>query len=436
MCCNAGRINLSNISTEGLMRVLNSLCKGVGSRFTGSEGEVKAEEIIAMEFGKRGASVSEDAFDLKIWGCKEALLSIIGPERAEVECLPVSYTGSTGGRIRGEAVFLETASPFDMAKVSAEGRIGVMAGSIGGSHAPEEGADKLRRLVSSGLKGLIMVEDRVPTSLVRAEGIPPFWFKNGTMPRVSVSFQGGLKLRGKGVEVEMLIDASTRDVKSRNIVAEVPGSGRRSEVIVVTAHHDTVPNSVGACDNASGVASLLQLAEHFSREKTERTMRLISFGAEEQLSVGATNYATRHLGADGEVVLEVNLDGVGAGIGLNEVSVIGEAGLRDYVQSKLADSQYSAEVKEEVSPFSDHYPFSLHGIPSVWFRGRRPNFFFHSRLDDLDHIFVEDVAETARACAHLISSIDSSKALPFSREIPPEQWSKIGHYKKELYGLH
>lgn len=427
--------DLGDMPVENLTRSLSLLCKGVGSRFTGSEGESRAEEIIAREFGKLGASVSEDVFDLKIWSCKEALLDIIRPERADVECLPVSYTGSTDGRIRGEAVFMETASPFDLAKVSVDGRIGVMAGSIGGSHAPEEGSDKLRRLVSSGLKGLVMVEDRVPTSWVRAEGIPPFWFKHGTMPMVSVSFQDGLKLRGKGVEVEMLIDSSTSDVESRNIVAEIPGSSYKSEVVVVTAHHDTVPNSVGACDNASGVAILLQLAGHFSGTKTERTLRFISFGAEEQLSVGATSYAERHIGVDGEMVLEVNLDGVGAGIGVNEVSVIGGGGLSDYVKSKLAECDYSAEVKEEVSPFSDHYPFSMHGIPSVWFRGRRPNFFFHSKLDDLDHIFVEDIAETARAVAHLISSIDSSRSAPFSREIPQEQWSKIEHYKRELYGL-
>lgn len=427
---------MNDISIEGLTRTLNTLCKGVGSRFTGSEGESKAEEIIAKEFGKLGFSVSEDVFDLKIWSYKEALLSIIKPERVKVECQPVSYTGPTDGWIRSEAVFIETASPFDMAKASVGGKIGVMAGSIGGSHSTEEGSDKLRRLISSGLRGLVMIEDRVPTSWARAEGIPPFWFRDGTMPMVSVSFQDGLKLRGKGVEVEMLIDSSTRDVKSRNIVVDIPGSSdRRSEVITVTAHHDTVPNSVGACDNASGVAILLQLAELFSKRKTERTIRLISFGAEEQLSVGATSYAARNIGVDGEIVLEVNLDGVGAGIGINEVSVIGGVGLCDFVKSKLADSNYSAEVKEEVSPFSDHFPFSAAGIPSVWFRGRRPNFFFHSKLDDLDHIFVEDVAETARAIAHLISSVDSMAIMPFSREIPPEQLSKIEHYKRELYGL-
>jgi len=426
---------LSEISTTSLARILNSLCRDVGSRFTGSEGESKAEKIIGDEFSRLGASVSEDAFDLRIWDCKEALLRIVRPERVEVECLPVSYTKSTDGPISGEAIFIETASPFDMAKVSANGKIGVMAGSIGGSHAPEEGSDKLRRLVSSGLKGLIMIEDRVPTSWVRAEGIPPFWFKGGTMPMVSVSFQDGLKLRRRDVEVEMLIDSSTRDVKSRNIVAEIQGSDQNSETIVVSAHHDTVPNSVGACDNASGVAILLQLAEHFIKRKTERTIRFISFGAEEQLSVGATSYAARNIGVGEKIVLEINLDGVGAGIGVNEVSVIGGAGLMDYVKSKLVDSKYSAEVKGEVSPFSDHFALSLYGIPSVWFEGRRPNFFFHSKLDDMDHIFVEDIAETARAIAHLISSIDSSKILPFSRDIPLDQLSKIEHYKRELYGL-
>ncbi|MBO3803830.1 MAG: M20/M25/M40 family metallo-hydrolase [Candidatus Brockarchaeota archaeon] len=426
---------MAGISTDGITKALKALCEGVGPRFTGTEGEAKAEELIESEFKRAGAAASRHEFGIWIWDCREASLRILKPERAEVECMPVSYTGSTGGAVRGEAVFIETASPFEVAKREVKGKVGVMAGSVGGSHSPEEGSDKLRRLVSSGLKGLVMVEDRVPTSWPRAEGIPPYWFKHGTMPMVSVSFQDGLKLRREGVEVEMLVDSATKDTRSCNIIGEIKGSKDEGDVIVVSAHHDTVPGSVGACDNASGVAILLELAKRFAERRPAKTIRFISFGGEEQLSVGATSYYSKNRLKGENLVLCVNIDGVGAGIGTNEVSVIGGTELRDYVKFDLMESGYSAEVDQEVSPFSDHYPASMQGVPSVWFRGRRPNFFYHSKFDDLEHVFVEDIAETAGAIAHLISSVDSAKIVPFSREIPAEQQGKIERYKRELYGL-
>jgi len=426
---------MAGISVQNIVKMLKVLCENIGPRFTGSDGVARAEEFIETEFERIGASVSRHAFDIRIWDCREATLRINKPERAEVECLPVSYTGSTGGVVRCEAVFIETATPFEIAKRDVRGKIGIMSGSVGGSHSPEEGSEKLRNLLSSGMKGLIMIEDRVPTSWPRAEGIPPFWFRYGTMPMVSVSFQDGLRLRREGIEVEMLVDSSTRNVVSQNIVAEIQGSGRAEDVIVVSAHHDTVPMSSGACDNASGVSILLELARLFSEKRPKRTIRFVSFGAEEQLSVGATSYFSKNRIRRENVLVGINFDGIGAGIGTNEVSVIGGTELKDYVKFNLMESGYSAEVNQDVSPFSDHFPLSAQGVPSVWFRGRRPNFFYHSKFDDLDHLFIEDIAETANAVAHLISSIDMSSLTPFSREIPQEQVKKIEHYWKELYGL-
>ncbi|MGQ9514922.1 MAG: DUF4910 domain-containing protein [Thermoproteota archaeon] len=426
---------MDGILTQNIEKALRALCEDVGPRFTGSAGEMRAEDFIEAEFERLGASPSRHKFDVRIWDCREASLRIVKPERVEVECLPVSYTGSTGGVARCEAVFIETASPFEIAKRDVKGKVGVMAGSVGGSHSPEEGSEKLRNLLSSGLKGLVMIEDRVPASWPRAEGIPPFWFRHGTMPMVSVSFQDGLRLRKEGVEVEMIVDSSTKDIVSQSVVAEIHGSARGEDVIVVSAHHDTVPMSKGACDNASGVATILELARFFSEKRPRKTIRFISFGAEEQLSVGATSYFSKNRTRQENLVLGINLDGVGAGIGTNEVSIIGGTELRDYVKFNLMESGYSAEVNQDVSPFSDHFPLSAQGVPSVWFRGRRPNFFYHSRFDDLEHIFIEDVAETANAVAHLISSIDSSSVTPFSRDIPQEQVKRIEHYWKELYGL-
>src|SRR5690349_16904986 len=45
-----------------------------------------------------------------------------------------------------------------------------------------------------------------------------------------------------------------------NVLAELRGSSRPDELVVVGAHYDSVPNCPGADDNASGVAAVLEIA--------------------------------------------------------------------------------------------------------------------------------------------------------------------------------
>ena len=66
-----------------------------------------------------------------------------------------------------------------------------------------------------------------------------------------------------------------------NIIAERPGTSPKAGTIIVAAHYDTVPGSPGADDNASGVATLLEIARIFSNISTPQTLKLVFFDAEE-----------------------------------------------------------------------------------------------------------------------------------------------------------
>jgi len=67
----------------------------------------------------------------------------------------------------------------------------------------------------------------------------------------------------------------------RNIEVEVKGAALASEIIVVGAHYDSVVGAVGANDNGSGVAAVLELARLFREAKPARTLRLVAFVDEE-----------------------------------------------------------------------------------------------------------------------------------------------------------
>lgn len=67
----------------------------------------------------------------------------------------------------------------------------------------------------------------------------------------------------------------------RNIEAEIRGYGESPEVIVFGAHYDSLSGTVGANDNASGVAALLELARMCKSEEYQKTIRFVAFVNEE-----------------------------------------------------------------------------------------------------------------------------------------------------------
>jgi len=67
----------------------------------------------------------------------------------------------------------------------------------------------------------------------------------------------------------------------RNIEVEVLGVSRHKEIVVVGAHYDSVRESPGADDNASGVAALLEISRLLAGRKASRTLRFVLFVNEE-----------------------------------------------------------------------------------------------------------------------------------------------------------
>ncbi len=76
-------------------------------------------------------------------------------------------------------------------------------------------------------------------------------------------------------------DYKVDGVHCRNIVAELSGTLRVDEILVVGAHYDTVPGTPGANDNGSGIALLLETARTLAGSAPERTIRFVAFVNEE-----------------------------------------------------------------------------------------------------------------------------------------------------------
>jgi hypothetical protein len=77
-----------------------------------------------------------------------------------------------------------------------------------------------------------------------------------------------------------------------NLVAEIPGSNRADQIVVLGAHYDTVDTTPGADDNASAVAVLLEVARMLRDCRPKRTIRFVAFACEEQ-----PHHATNEMGS-------------------------------------------------------------------------------------------------------------------------------------------
>lgn len=71
-------------------------------------------------------------------------------------------------------------------------------------------------------------------------------------------------------------------LEGTNLVAEIPGSDPTAGSIVLGAHYDTVPDSIGADDNSSAIAVLLEAARIFSAGPSPQALQLVFFDQEEQ----------------------------------------------------------------------------------------------------------------------------------------------------------
>jgi len=101
-----------------------------------------------------------------------------------------------------------------------------------------------------------------------------------------------------------------------NVIAELPGTSRAGEILVVGAHYDSVPGCPGANDNGSGVAALLAIARRCASQPGARTLRFVAFVNEEILHgpadcVGSMVYARRCRERGENVVGVISLETIG-----------------------------------------------------------------------------------------------------------------------------
>ena len=125
------------------------------------------------------------------------------------------------------------------------------------------------------------------------------------------------ELAAAGYSVErQTYNVASAGVPADNLIVEITGNTRPKEIVVIGAHYDSVFGTVGADDNASGVAALLALARHFAKSQPARTLRFVAFANEEpphfqSHDMGSWQYAKRCRDRGEKIAAMVSLETIG-----------------------------------------------------------------------------------------------------------------------------
>ena len=202
------------------------------------------------------------------------------------------------------------------------------------------------------------------------------------------------------------------------MIAVKEASAPNGDILVLSAHHDSVPTAYGANDNASGVAALLRAAEALRQEETDTEIRFISFTDEENGKNGSRAYTASLTEEEkGRMIGAIQFDmlgGLGSGSGL-VCTMDGEANwLSDLLQEKDPGLERRAETA------SDHASFQLAGVPSVLLMQDGQGYLYHSAADTADQLNLYAIARAAEAAVAAAEEIASSDT-PSYRKLAREQ---------------
>ncbi len=428
---------MKDISTERIEKHLSTLTQDIGVRLAGSTGERQAADYVAEQFKEAGAAVQVEDVDIRARKVEQEQLRIcVAGQWQDVSCSLLSNALGTDGRsVEAPLVFFASETDYQRPDLS------FLAGKAVvhlGSHI--ETADHYRRLLAAKPAFVMFVDVRYPGTVATADGMfPSYVHSYGALPIVSVAFMDAWSWQERNAtRARLCVKGGMVPGLSPNVIAELIGTDPEAGVLYVGGHHDTQADSVGADDNAVGVAAVLELACVLSDCPCKRTIRLISFGAEEQLSAGSAHYVRRHrqeVCDAGRFML--NFDACGSLLGWTELYCCGAPDMGEYLQRFFVEQDECVALKQDVVPYADHFPFAACGLPNVWLT--RSNctagrFFHHRPDDDLSRVSPVLLSRLFSSCAQFLAQIANANELPFPGHMPSDIRAEVDRQWQELFG--
>ena len=237
---------------------------------------------------------------------------------------------------------------------------------------PQQGLSGLDRSTDCGIKGWM--------SLKKAQEL----FEESGLDfttEIKKARQPGFKPLPLKSKVSASLSNTYKECTSKNVIGIIPGSKYPDEYITYTAHWDHIGigkvvegDSIynGALDNASGVATLLAIAEAYAQSPPERSTMFLFVTAEEQGLLGSEYYVKSPAVPLDKTVCNLNLDGVNPNGLMKDFTVtgLGHSEMDAYAKRHAeAQGRYVMSEQEPEKGYffrSDHFNFAKSGVPALY----------------------------------------------------------------------
>jgi carboxypeptidase Q len=337
------RIRQEGFRNSKVMDYAQGLTDMIGGRLTGSPNMRKANEWTRDELTKAGLSnarLEQYKFG-RGWTSDYASVRMISPDAQQLYGLAMAWSPATNGAIRGKVtkVKLETKEDLEANKGKLAGAIVMTAEpkemkpidkaaldryddeeleSLGVYEIPGAGmearaAEFRKRREFRKLLAQFAADEKIAAILQSGNGDGGVFRvqASGTwrddeplgVPAVGLApeqYARIARLIDKKVDVELEIDLRTKfydDPAAWNTVAEIPGTDKKGEIVMLGGHLDSWHTGTGATDNAAGVAAMMEAVRILKAigVAPKRTIRIALWSGEEQGLLGSRAYVADHV---------------------------------------------------------------------------------------------------------------------------------------------
>ena len=352
----------------------------IGARVAGTENERIAAGLIADWLDELGYDVDLQEFGVGTELGRASSLSIEGPDNQTVPTLPFSNSGS--GEANGRLVYAEAGLPEDFS-AEAGGAIVLIR---------RDGVvffkDKVANAITAGARGVVIFNNEPGILLGDLDS-------SVSVPVVGISMAEGedlLAALDKGEVTARVSVGGLSSATSYNVIATPPGEQCET---VTGGHYDSVALGTGASDNATGTATVLEIAAVMAHNGDMGANCFVLFGGEELGLLGSRHYVAQLADKERDrIKAMLNLDMVG--VGDEAWWLIGDTDLQAQMARLATGLGIDAVASTLIRGLSsDHASFIAGNIPALMFH-RWEDPLLHTPQDNSDRVNPEYLEEAAR----------------------------------------
>ncbi len=355
---------------------LQELCDEIGGRVTGSKANEKAVEWSYQKFQEAGVSVRKQAFEMPVLWLPESTQARVSGALDFQPNIVAKYQ-TPPGKYQGRLIYVGTGTPQEMEPVLEQVRGNFvlvemdLCLDINGLFAEYAAATTVENAAQKyGAKGIIFMSSRPKGLLYRFITSKA---TDNTMPQFVMAREDAKRCMrtlqlDKQLAINIDIKAQTGDAfTSENVIAEIRGSEKPDEVVVIGAHLDSWALGTGANDNGCNVSMMIDIARQMKKLgiQPKRTIRFALWNGEEQGYFGSWAYTREQARQLDKHIMALSID-IGSGA-LTGFFTNGQAKLIPALEKVLAPVQALGEFTHLNIPIvgTDNFDFMLEGVANL-----------------------------------------------------------------------